>query len=148
MQKIKEALDAASKFKIAVVGDYIRDEYIFGNVTRVSPEAPVVVLNKQSYSDRPGGAANVWMNLKTLGVVDAYLFTLGDKASWDEYIFMHKGNPSVKTRVISGNHHIVRIDDDRKDGDILYDDLSWREDIETLIPQLDCLVFSDYHKGL
>jgi len=146
---IQELIDKAPKLKIAIIGDLIEDRYIFGDVERVSPEAPVIVVLKKSESSYLGGAGNVLINLLNIGV-DTYLFTRGDKNAWQTNLstFIHSGITPVKTRIMSNNHHLLRIDEeDLNQYDVSYDDLQWREDFETLLPSLDCVIFSDYHKG-
>lgn len=147
--QIQELLDKASKLKIAIIGDLIIDRYIFGDVERVSPEAPVVVVSKTSEKSYNGGAANVMMNLLNLGV-DAYLFTRGSKNGGHiiSDIFVHPGITPIKTRIMSNKHHLLRIDEeDINQEEVGYDDVYWREDFEKLLPSLDAVIFSDYHKG-
>ena len=144
----KEILDKASTLKIAVIGDYMLDRYIFGDVDRVSPEAPVIVLNKKGQRESLGGAGNVFMNLIGLGV-DAYLFSCGGSSESDA-VFIHPGRVPIKTRVMSDNHHILRIDEEDTDPQYIdYDDVHWKEDFERILALgLDAVVFSDYHKGM
>lgn len=144
----QEILDKASKLKIAVIGDYMLDRYIFGDVDRVSPEAPVIILNKKGQRESLGGAGNVFMNLIGLGV-DAYLFSCGGYSESDA-VFIHPGRVPVKTRIMSGNHHILRIDEEDIDPKYIdYDEVYWREDFEKLFSLgLDAVIFSDYHKGM
>lgn len=144
-----ELLEKAPKLKIAIIGDLIEDKYIIGDVHRISPEAPVVVVSKISETTYAGGAGNVFMNLLNIGV-DAYLFTTGNPRSniLCDRIFLHPGVTPVKTRVMSGNHHLLRIDEESTTTvPAVYDDVIWREDFETVFPQLDAVIFSDYHKG-
>lgn len=145
-----ELLENFKKLKIAVIGDFILDIYIKGTVSRLSPEAPVPILEKESVTRSAGGAGNVWMNLFNLGV-DAYLFTTGDPKIHDlhrDYCFIHPGKTPIKTRVMSGDHHLLRIDEEESCPEYThYDELHWREDFEKLLPLLDGVVFSDYHKG-
>lgn len=144
----EDILRNTPKIKIAIIGDLIEDRYIIGDVHRVSPEAPVVIVSKQSEKSYAGGAGNVFMNLLNLGV-DAYLFTRGNPRAdiLCDSIFLHPGITPIKTRVMSGNHHLIRIDDEQTNEEVEYDDLSWKEDFEKLLPSLDCVIFSDYHKG-
>ncbi|HTJ52596.1 MAG TPA: PfkB family carbohydrate kinase [Cyclobacteriaceae bacterium] len=145
----EEILQRAKTLKIAIIGDLIEDRYIIGDVHRVSPEAPVVVVSKTSETTYAGGAGNVFMNLVNLGV-DAYLFTRGNPRAdiLCDSIFIHPGRTPIKTRIMSNNHHLLRVDDEESNPDIVeYDDLTWKEDFEKLFPSLDAIIFSDYHKG-
>ncbi|MES1986643.1 MAG: PfkB family carbohydrate kinase, partial [Pseudomonadota bacterium] len=115
-----------SKKSILVIGDVMLDRYLMGNVNRISPEAPVpVVLLKQS-EDRAGGAANVAANLSGLGLHTEIIGCIGDDVTGKiltqiiadsgigiANIMTSKLRPTVsKTRVMSGNQQIVRIDDE------------------------------------
>jgi len=144
----QELLEKAPKLKIAVIGDYIIDKYIFGSVDRISPEAPVPVVVPNRTFTRPGGAGNVVKNLLNIGV-DAYLFTTGDRFHElpRDVVFYHPGEFPKKTRVISGTHHLLRMDEESV-FDVVYDDVLWKEDFEVILRSLDAVVFSDYHKGV
>ena len=117
---------ADSNKSILVIGDVMLDRYLTGNVNRISPEAPVpVVLLKQS-EDRAGGAANVAANLTGLGLPTQIIGCIGDDITGAilqkiigesgvgvDNILVSKSRPTVsKTRVMSGNQQIVRIDDE------------------------------------
>lgn len=149
MQKVRpeEFLSRASEMRIAIIGDYIQDAYIYGCSTRLSPEAPVPVVDKQSVKESPGGAGNVMMNLENLSV-DVLLFTTGNKYMLDKpNMFVHPGDTPIKTRIMVGNHHLMRIDEDHKNIPVDYDEVTWRDDFEKSIDELDVVIFSDYHKG-
>ncbi|MGE5197289.1 MAG: D-glycero-beta-D-manno-heptose-7-phosphate kinase [Deltaproteobacteria bacterium] len=110
--------------KILVIGDLILDEYIWGKVDRISPEAPVPVIwaNKRTYV--PGGAANVANNIRSLGAQVCLVGTVGDDSNARIFlaelknrkigingIFIEsKRHTTVKTRVIAGHQQIVRVD--------------------------------------
>lgn len=133
---IHTILEKASKLRIAVVGDFIKDEYIFGDVDRISPEAPVPVVKVTGRKSNWGGAGNVVKNLEGLGVkVD---------------FFFDKDRNNTKTRVMSGSHHLIRIDDeDDFDGETC-EIATWINELEAGIETklYDCVVISDYHKGV
>ncbi len=133
---IYEILDQASKLHIAVVGDFINDEYIFGDVERISPEAPVPVVKVTSRKSNWGGAGNVVKNLEGLGVKVNFFFD--------------KERSTTKTRIMSGSHHLLRIDDeDVFDGET-FEMSTWLNELEGGIATkiYDCVVISDYHKGV
>ena len=113
------------QLKIVLIGDNCIDEYEYGTVDRLSPEAPVPVFQKQYLITKPGMAANVQANLEALGCqVTAYL-----------------GIASVKTRLIDlrSNQHIVRIDRDRESEPLIIANLD--------LSEYDAVVISDYNKG-
>ena len=120
------SIQQQKRFRILLIGDNCIDTYQYGNVDRISPEAPVPVF-KHSYSETlPGMAANVRKNLKSLGCDVTFL----------------TGEPSIKTRLIDlkSKQHIVRVDKDF-DSEPLSDN-----DIDT--SSYDAIVISDYNKGL
>jgi bifunctional ADP-heptose synthase (sugar kinase/adenylyltransferase) len=112
--------------KILLVGDNGIDQYQFGTVTRISPEAPVPVLNYTHTVTKPGMAANVQDNLEKLGC---------------EVDFVHGVKTCIKTRVIDSKtgQHLVRIDQDIPSKAVKID--------YTDIEQYNCIIVSDYNKG-
>lgn len=114
------------KFNILLIGDSCSDEYRFGTVERISPEAPVPVFNYRYKQVKPGMAANVRENLNTLGCkVECFL-----------------GPESIKTRYIDlrSHQHLLRVDDDAKIAHPLNSNYLRYNDI-------DAVVISDYNKG-
>ena len=83
---------------IAVIGDYITDRYIYGEVNRISPESPIPIFNEIYTEYRAGGAGNVDANLKSLGS--------------DTVLYSYLVNPSIKTRYVCDNHIMFRSDED------------------------------------
>lgn len=112
--------------KILLVGDNGIDQYQFGTVTRISPEAPVPVVNYTHTVTKPGMAANVKDNLEKLGC---------------EVEFVHGIKTCIKTRVIDTRtkQHLVRIDQDNPSKPVKID--------YNNIEQYNCIVVSDYNKG-
>lgn len=124
MKELKN-IQQLKKFNILLIGDNCVDEYHYGTVDRISPEAPVPVFNLSYKESKPGMAANVMINLDKLGCDINFLC----------------GETSVKTRLIDlrSKQHIIRIDNDR---------LSIPVTIATTIPKIyDAVVISDYNKG-
>jgi len=120
---------AHKKFKVLLIGDVCTDEYQYGTIDRLSPEAPVPVFKPTYIETKPGMAANVEANLAALGID----------------IMMIGGDQSKKTRLIDerSKQHIVRIDDDV----ILEKSLPIDLINETMLA-VDAVVISDYNKGL
>jgi D-beta-D-heptose 7-phosphate kinase/D-beta-D-heptose 1-phosphate adenosyltransferase len=115
--------------KVLVIGDIIIDKYIYGTSTRLSPEAPVPVVSKESEKTTMGGAALVYENLKSLGV--------------DVAIYETGAEHSVKTRVICDGHYVTRIDEDHiADGDDVLDKI-----LQTDFSKYEYVILSDYNKG-
>lgn len=109
-----------------VVGDVMTDAYVFGKVDRISPEAPVPVVHITRRENRPGGAANVAINLKALGTVPLLCSVTGDDDAGYQFATLLEQDQisssgimripgrktTVKTRVIGNNHQLLRVDDE------------------------------------
>ncbi len=161
-QRIDELLNTVTKKTIAVIGDVMIDNYIWGSVNRISPEAPVPVVEVESESTRLGGAANVASNITSLGAKAFLIGVVGNDSSAGEFktILKEQGmsadgvvsDPSrpttVKTRVIAHNQHVVRIDrEEKKDVAIAIQDKIF-DVLEKQIDRLDGIIIEDYNKGV
>jgi rfaE bifunctional protein kinase chain/domain len=162
MSTLKAIIQRFSKANILVVGDLILDEYIWGAVDRISPEAPVPVVwaNKRTYV--PGGAANVANNIRSLdgkvvlvGVTgkdknkEILLSELKKRRIISDGIFVEpKRHTTLKTRIIAGHQQIVRVD--WEDTDSLSEGLNQKiiNFIKNKIKQIDAIVIEDYGKGV
>lgn len=148
--------------KIAIIGDMMLDSYIWGKVNRISPEAPVPVIEVENEFTRFGGAANCALNISTLksiplpvGVIgyDSYgsdfLSLLNDSEINPNGIFTVEDRPTTaKTRVIAANQHVVRIDKEKK---IEIDEATENKIISFFndkIKEIDALILQDYNKGV
>ena len=161
-ESIREVFDAFNKIKVLVIGDSMIDTYLIGSVDRMSPEAPVPVLNVQEETHRLGGAANVALNLQSLGAqvtlasivgndANASLFKvlLADSGLTSEYILSLEDRPTTqKKRVMSGPKHLLRMDYE-EDRLISTDDSThFFQTITSLFSQVDLVIIEDYDKGL
>ncbi len=165
-QRAQEILDGFEGKKILVVGDVMLDEYVWGRVSRVSPEAPVMVVDADSHTFVPGGAANVVNNVCALGATaliagiigqDGAAETLKEKLAEEGAdvagLVAVAGRPTtLKTRVIAhtqqGAQQVVRVDHERRDaidGDVQARVLDF---LRGAIPGCDAVLLSDYQKGL
>lgn len=161
-EKLHEANLNRSKPNILVIGDLMLDDYIFGSATRLSPEAPVPVVNVQRERKIVGGAANVASNLVDLGATVTLAGLLGDDTFGSEIITIlqeknintnlilkdNSRSTTVKTRVIAGTHQIVRID--KEDTHDISESLSkeFLLGLNSAIQKADIIILSDYNKGL
>lgn len=153
-------LEQLKNVKIAVVGDLICDKYIFGNVERISPEAPVPVLRVEREKYFLGGASNVAINLKRLGC-NVHLFGIvgndrcgkrllnmikNEGIPTDNITIMDDRPTTMKTRVVAHSQQIVRFDKEK----ILKIDKKYTKKIAKEIKFLDikATVVSDYGKGV
>ena len=143
------------KLSILVVGDIMLDTYIMGRVDRISPEAPVPIIDVNSVEHRLGGAANVAANLDSLGVKTNLLGVIGIDRDGFELLGAIKNNTNIntgfieidderptttKTRVVAGSQQLIRYDKEIKDeylnNGCVYD-----------MPEVDAVIISDYGKG-
>jgi rfaE bifunctional protein kinase chain/domain len=147
--------------KILIIGDIILDRYIFGKVSRISPEAPVPVVDVVSESFLLGGAANVANNIISLGGKVTVAGVIGKDRAGDvvrglmadcsidtEGIIEDNRPTTVKSRVIAHNQQVVRFDrEDRRklEGKSL---LSFLGYIKKVLPNFDAVIISDYKKGV
>ena len=150
--------DALAACRVLVVGDVMLDRYWFGDVERISPEAPVPVLRVQREQERLGGAANVALNVKTLGGQVTLLSMIGqdEPARRLTELLQAQGVTAVlgqdprlqtivKLRLIGRSQQLMRVDFEQEpDHEVLSQMLA---DFERELPLHDVVLFSDYGKG-
>ena len=149
-----------SATRILVVGDVMLDKYWYGETQRISPEAPIQVVNMQGDTDTQclGGAANVAANLAALGVVSRLIGLVGDDADavCIEDMLVHQGvqhdlvrvadsRTIVKSRVVSRNQQLLRLD--YEDGFAKVSPEQVEARFVALLPTVDAVILSDYAKG-
>ena len=153
-----------SDLHLLVVGDVMIDRYITGNISRISPEAPVPILELGTSENRMGGAANVALNLSALGASVTLLSIIGDdeEGKLMEGMFSSYSNidqvfltitgrkTTVKTRIMSSNQHILRIDNENTDEITLDYQKRVTELFSKIIrdSKIDGVILQDYNKGL
>lgn len=161
---IDSFLNKARQTTVLVVGDVMLDAYLWGRVDRISPEAPVPVVHVQRRSARLGGAANVALNLRALGAIPVVVSTIGNDTAGNDMVhcFEEAGLESsglvrsaerpttVKTRVISGHQHVVRVDEETTAELSTNDEDALLSRIGDLVKQHRpaALVIEDYDKGV
>ncbi len=125
----EKAFEAFNSFKVLIVGDVMLDAYVWGKVARISPEAPVPVLACNRRENRLGGAANVAKNIKALGAKATICTVIGEDFQGSELLRLFEKNnletsciiktkerrTTVKTRFLSGFHHLLRVDEEDTD---------------------------------
>ena len=161
-KKLNDLKKNFSGRKIAVIGDMMLDCYFRGDVKRVSPEAPVPVVEVENEFFRFGGAANVALNILKLGGLplpagiigndnDGTIFTslLKEANIMSEGIIVDSSRPTTaKTRVIAGNQHVVRIDKESKQNISNKTEKKLLDYITSSISHLDGIILEDYNKGV
>lgn len=161
-KRIDELFEKFNGKNIVIVGDLMLDVYIWGKVGRISPEAPVPVVEVEEESYRLGGAANVGLNIKSLGGNPILVGVIGyDRegtildALMKENDFIRDGiildeerPTTVKTRIIAHSQHVVRVDkEDKKD---ITEEMENKilTFLENQKSSIDAIIFEDYNKGV
>lgn len=158
MRESLPSLSRVAQCRVLVVGDVMLDRYWHGEVARISPEAPVPVVHVQREENRPGGAANVALNVKTLGAGVTLLSMVGqdDAARSLRHLLKAQGIESelgedpgmetiVKLRVIGRSQQMLRIDFEKEPDHEILSNMLGR--FEELLSEHDVVLFSDYGKG-
>lgn len=147
-----------SKTRLLVVGDVMLDRYWFGDTGRISPEAPVPVVQVEKIDERLGGAANVARNASALGAQTTILGVVGEDEAGKrvEQLLLESGVQSqlqtdgnipttVKLRVIARQQQLIRLDFEEAPSQISLDAKLKR--FKSLLPNIDIVILSDYGKG-
>jgi D-beta-D-heptose 7-phosphate kinase/D-beta-D-heptose 1-phosphate adenosyltransferase len=162
-QRAEEILKNLTMLNITVLGDVMLDEFVWGDVTRISPEAPVPVVDVRKESRHLGGAANVLANLSALGAVGSVVGVVGDDAAADylrsdlaslgsvaiENLITDKTRPSTtKTRIVAHSQLVVRAD--RESRKLVGPEIEDRiiERLKASLNEAHAFVVSDYDKGV
>jgi len=163
MKSLSEFFERAQEFHILVAGDVMLDKYVYGKVDRISPEAPVPVLQFQYSDSRLGGASNVALNVRRLGAKASIMGMVGEDAAGKDMLQMFKSEDikdelvtvsdsattTVKTRILGGHQHLLRIDEEshreitRTEALTLSKRLSEYLDADNV----DAIILQDYNKG-
>ncbi|SMP16753.1 rfaE bifunctional protein, domain I [Desulfurobacterium pacificum] len=157
----KETLQRFKGKKVLVIGDFMLDEYITGKVERISPEAPVPVVEAKEATYRPGGAANVVVNLSSLGAVPVAVGVIGNDREGEllksllsqynvdtESLIVDRERPTTKkTRIIASSQQLLRVDWENRNyvsEEVERKILSVFNDLSNV----DAVIISDYGKGV
>ena len=159
---LNEIFESFNKLKVLIIGDVMIDSYTWGKVERISPEAPVPVVNVRQRENRLGGAGNVVLNVKSLGAEAIICSVVGDDAFGTDLTKLLKENglstegiiqsetrvTTVKERIIAGSQQLVRIDTET-------DKLITQKERHALVGKIkelastaDVIIFEDYDKGV
>jgi D-glycero-beta-D-manno-heptose-7-phosphate kinase len=162
LARVAELLRLFSSKRVLVIGDLMLDEYVWGRVSRISPEAPVPVVEVIRESYYPGGAANVARNVReftptvfVMGLVGEDSHAQKLRKLLDEKRIGLDGVQNdrsfqtiVKTRIIARHQQVVRVDRERPQPLGIEAQARCVEKVNQLLPQLDAIIFEDYGKGL
>jgi len=163
-QRAEELIHAMGDRKVVVLGDVMLDEFIWGDVTRISPEAPVPVVDIRRESVHLGGAANVLANLVGLGAKACVVGVVGNDSAGerlraslkeasplqaDDYLIVDKDRPSTtKTRIIAHSQLVVRADREQRRPVNGHLEAHIIDALKRAVRDADAFVVSDYDKGV
>ncbi len=161
-KRIEEILERASGKHVVVLGDIMIDQYLSGTVKRISPEAPVPIVEIKEETVRLGGAANVALNVLSLGCKVTLVGLIGQdrmgqtcetlfekRGIHPEGLVRSAGRPTtVKTRVIGDNQHLVRVDKEVTATADAGEIKALKEALSRCLQNADALILEDYNKGV
>ena len=161
-QSLEEIFSAFNNLKVLVLGDVMIDSYLWGKVERISPEAPVPILNVEKREIRLGGAANVALNIQALGATPIICSVIGNDMDGNNLLTLLKENKlsgegiilseeritTIKHRIISGSHHLLRVDQETDKEITGNEKEKLIEKIIGLLDGTDAVIFEDYDKGV
>lgn len=161
---IIELFASFNKLNVLIIGDVMIDNYLWGKVDRISPEAPVPIVSVQKKESRLGGAANVAINVQALGANPILCAVIGGDANGrafldllqqmnmsSEGLFQSNDRPTtVKTRVIGNNHQMLRVDEEKEEDINASEKKQLINRVTAIInrKKIDVIIFEDYDKGL
>lgn len=148
--------------KVLIIGDVMVDAYIMGKVERVSPEAPVPIVNIEALDNRLGGAANVALNIYTLGATPLLCTVIGNDNEGTSFLNILKHyqmncdgilksedrKTTTKTRILGNKHQLLRLDNEVTHDLSEQDNTALLEKIKLLLPLCDVVILQDYNKGV
>jgi len=161
LKRLQQILDAAPAKRIVVIGDLMLDEFVWGKVGRISPEAPVPVVEVTGESFYPGGAANVARNLREFAGRTGVVGMIGQDRAGEQLRDLlgaekidivgstvdKNFRTIVKTRIIARHQQVVRVDREQVTAPSPEQIVSAVAAVEKVLPEIDAIIFEDYGKG-
>tara|TARA_B100000963_G_scaffold69031_2_gene57284 strand:- start:6869 stop:7852 length:984 start_codon:yes stop_codon:yes gene_type:complete len=160
MINLKKVFKKFNNKKVLIIGDAMIDAYMWGKINRMSPEAPVPIVEVKKHENRLGGAANVALNIQSLEATPILFSIIGDdihgkiflelmqksNLSTDGILVSNKRRTTLKTRVIANEKHQLRIDEEEtKPIDL---EKKFINSFKDQINKFDVIILQDYNKGL
>src|ERR1700692_2850037 len=162
LERVGELIPIFPSKRVLVIGDLMLDEFVWGRVSRISPEAPVPVVEVIRESYYPGGAANVARNVREFTPSVFVMGLIGEDTHAEKLRALLAENGiglegpqndrsfliHVKKLIIAGHQQVVRVDRERPQPLSDEAQAGFVEKVRELLPQLDAVIFEDYGKGL
>lgn len=159
---INEIFDAFNNKKVLIIGDIMLDAYDWGKVERISPEAPVPIINLTEREYRLGGAANVALNIQALGAIPVLCALVGKdidgkelmnlltslKMTVEGIVTSEERVTTVKRRILAGYQHLLRIDNESTKFATDSEKPELLKKIKSQLSDCDVVIFEDYDKGV
>jgi rfaE bifunctional protein kinase chain/domain len=153
-----------SELNVMIIGDVMVDAYLWGKVERISPEAPIPIVALRKRENRMGGAANVAMNIRSMGARPVLCSVIGDDDKGEIFLnLLRKENieshgiltssrriTTTKFRIFGNNTQLLRVDEEVESDLTEHEMSSLMERIISIIDaeKIDCIIFQDYNKGV
>jgi len=162
LRNLRSLFSAFDQLTVLIVGDVMVDAYLWGKSTRLSPEAPVPIVNVLKSENRLGGAANVALNVKSLGAATLLCSVIGDDAAGTDFIRLltdadlstagimqsPERVTTVKQRIFAGGQQLLRIDNEVETDLLAHENQQLRDRFIYLLEQANVVIFQDYDKGV
>lgn len=164
LSELNQLFEDFNNLNILIIGDVMVDAYFWGKVDRISPEAPVPIVSVNKKESRMGGAANVALNIQSMGATPILCSVIGNDEEGDEFIqllnengqsdkgIMRSGERKTtkKTRIIGNNNQMLRIDAEDDHSLSKLEVNAFFKQIEKVIREesIDAIIFEDYDKGV
>ncbi|MFK7899121.1 MAG: bifunctional heptose 7-phosphate kinase/heptose 1-phosphate adenyltransferase [Cyclobacteriaceae bacterium] len=161
MSSAEKIIAGFSNLKVLIIGDVMIDSYLWGKTSRISPEAPVPVIDVEKREKRLGGAANVALNIKALGAEPILCSVVGKSGNGDEFLNLlsaqqlrsdgilqsEERKTTVKHRIIASSQQLLRVDEESTNDISESEYLSLISNITHMLHEVDVVIFEDYDKG-
>ncbi|GEO06513.1 carbohydrate kinase [Adhaeribacter aerolatus] len=162
LRSLESLFSAFNQLTVLIVGDVMVDSYLWGKSTRLSPEAPVPIVNVLSSEKRLGGAANVALNVQALGATTYLCSVIGTDTAGNDFLTLLEENnlstkgiiqspervTTIKQRILSGGQQLLRIDSEIETDLAEPENRQLRQRYIDLLERTDVVIFQDYDKGV
>ena len=160
----KKLFEEFNRFTVLIIGDVMVDSYLWGKVERISPEAPIPIVALRRRENRMGGAANVAMNIKSMGAKPLLCSVIGDDEKGTTFIDLMKKEKietygilkssrritTTKFRIFGNSTQMLRVDEEVENDLSDKDTSNLLDNIDKIFSseKIDCIIFQDYNKGV